>query len=266
MKRTENRPADCMRQVNITYNAFGYAAGNVLIQFGNTKVLCSATIQQYVPPFLKGTKKGWLTAEYAMLPTSTQARSERSTSSFKQNSRSVEISRLIGRSLRSIVNLEKIGERTIIIDCDVLQADGSTRTAAISGAYLALRQALTIWINEKTLSGTVDDYLTDAVAAVSVGIAHGTLLLDIDYAEDATIDADYNFILTKSGSIVEIQGSSEKAPISWQQFEAMRLLAIQGANQLFKEFDHIDEKQTLKYSGRSKVPLFSIANRQKVTI
>ncbi|MCA9770044.1 ribonuclease PH [Candidatus Dependentiae bacterium] len=260
MKRVGNRAADRMRKVTVTYNAFGQAPGNVLIELGNTKVLCSVSMQQHVPPFLKGTKTGWLTAEYSMLPMATRIRVQRASSAVKKNSRSIEISRLIGRSLRSIIKLEKFGERTIIVDCDVLHADGSTRTAAISGSYLALRQAIQTWLYKGILTGgSVEDYLVDGIAAVSVGIADGVALLDINFAEDSQIDADYNFVLTRSGSVIEIQGSSEKALVSWQQFDAMRTLAIKGVSQLFKEFERISPE----VKSRDKVSLFSLANRQK---
>jgi ribonuclease PH len=259
IKRAFDRPVDSMRPVVVTYNIFGYASGSVLVELGNTKVLCSVNLQNSVPLFLKRSKKGWLTAEYEMLPTATQARVDRPSSTLKKNNRSVEISRFIGRVLRAIVNTDKIDERTIIVDCDVLQADGSTRVAAICGAYLALRQAFHTWIEERVLPGSVSDYLMDEVAAVSVGMYKNNILLDIDYAEDNQIDADFNFVLTRSGSIVELQGSGEKSVISWQQFDEMRALAIKGVMDMFQLFDTLDFGLL---SVPSKAPLFSLARRK----
>lgn len=261
MKRPDGRSVDQIRTVKITYNVFGYAPGSVLFEQGNTKVLCAVSLQHGVPLFLKGRKTGWLTADYSMLPTSTKVRTER-VSSTKHNNRAIEISRLIGRSLRCIVNLDRIGERTIVIDCDVLQADGSTRTAAISGAYLALQQAITMWIEEGTLHGSVRDYLTDAIAAVSVGVSHGDVFLDIDCIEDNNVDADYNMVLTRSGNIIEIQGSAEQAPISWQEFDMVRTMALHGVKQLFDSFDHYTAHKDQPLSTH-KIPLFSLANRQR---
>lgn len=261
MKRSDGRSLNQIRPIKITYNAFGYAPGSVLFELGNTKVLCAVTLQHGVPLFLKGKKTGWLTANYSMLPTSTKMRTER-VSPTKQNNRAIEISRLIGRSLRCVVNLDRIGERTIVIDCDVLQADGSTRTAAISGTYLALRQAITLWLAEGTLHGSVGDYLTDSVAAVSVGVYRGTVFLDIDCIEDNNVDADYNIVLTRSGNIIEIQGSAEQSPISWQDFDMVRTMAVQGVKQLFDFFDHSTSGHYEALTVH-KMPLFSLANRQR---
>lgn len=241
VSRARGRQFDQLRDIQISYNVFGYAPGSVLFELGNTKILCSVSIQVGVPPFLKGTKTGWLTAEYAMLPTSGHSRSNRESSQAKRNERSVEISRLIGRSLRAIVNLSTLGERTIYVDCDVLQADGSTRTASITGAYLALKMAEQYWLESREIS---QSFLTDAVAAVSAGFAAGKPLLDLDYAEDSAIDADYNFVLTQSQKIIEIQGAAEKSAITWQQFDVLRELAIKGNQKLFELME-----QSLKHAA-----------------
>ncbi len=253
-KRLSGRKYDQLRDMSISYNVFGYAPGSVLFELGNTKILCAVTLQAGVPPFLKGKKKGWLTAEYAMLPTSTHSRSVRDSSSVKKNDRSVEISRLIGRSLRAVVNLDLIGERTIHIDCDVLQADGSTRTACITGAYKALQSAVQLWLAQGDITQTI---ITGAVAAVSVGILNGQPLLDLDYQEDSIIDADYNFVLTDAGTIVEIQGTAEKQSLSWQEFDAMAAYARLGVNQLFEHAKKTEKSDTLI----KKAPLFSLQNR-----
>ena len=183
LMRADNRAHNQLRPISLRHNEFGYAPGSVLFALGNTKVLCSVNMQPNVPPFLKGSKSGWLTAEYAMLPAATQLRTNRESSSFKRNGRSVEISRLIGRSLRNIVDLSKIGERTIIIDCDVLQADGSTRTACITAANYALHAAQAHWLERKVIDQPI---ITNRIAAVSVGINQDDALLDLDYTEDSS--------------------------------------------------------------------------------
>ncbi len=254
--RSHGRSHDSIRTVRVHYNAFGYAPGSVLFSLGNTKVLCSVTLQNSVPPFLKGKKTGWLSAEYAMLPSATKQRVQRSSSSAKPNGRSIEISRLIGRSLRTILNLDEIGERTIIVDCDVLQADGGTRTAAITGAYLALAQAQEQWL----ASGLIQrSFLIDAVAAISVGMLDNTPLLDIDFAEDSMIDSDFNFVLTASGKIIEIQGTAEQKPLAWDHFEQIKKLAVSGVQQLFEQ--SASQPVTVTKSRRTQAPLFSLANR-----
>ncbi len=264
--RARNRSHDQLRDVKISYNVFGYAPGSVLLELGNTKVLCSVSIQPGVPPFLKGTKTGWLTAEYAMLPTSGHIRATRESSQAKRNDRAVEISRLIGRSLRSVVNLALLQERTIFVDCDVLQADGSTRTASITGAYVALRMAVNRWLETGELSSTI---LTDAVAAVSVGFKEGMALLDLDFAEDSTIDADYNFVFTQSDKIIEIQGAAEKSALSWQEFDQLKELAILGNKKLFHIIDSSLQSAyalapSAPESKMASAPLFSLKNRLAV--
>ena len=259
------RKPDQLRTVNVSFNTFGYAAGSVLLELGNTKVLCSVNLQQNVPNFLKGKKTGWLTAEYAMLPTSSATRIPREAAVMRRNGRSVEISRLIGRSLRSVVDLSLIGERTIVIDCDVLKADGGTRTACITGAFLALRAAVNNWLEKRKIK---ENIIIDSLAAISVGIVEGVPLLDLDFSEDSCADSDFNFVLTRSNKIVEIQGSSEGAAVSWQQFEQARCLAIKGVDELFKIgnifFDtQVFNSSSEKKDNRRKSPLFSLGNRQK---
>lgn len=262
--RANNRAYNKLRSVSLAYNAFGYAPGSVLFALGNTKVLCSVNMQQGVPPFLKGSKTGWLSAEYAMLPVATQMRTNRESSSVKRNGRSVEISRLIGRSLRTIIDLNKLGERTIIIDCDVLQADGSTRTACITAASYALHAAQAHWLERGVISEPI---ITNRVAAVSVGIRDGSVLLDLDYNEDSAIDADFNVVLTESGDIVEIQGAAEQSVISWDQFDNIKELSISGVNDLFIACDAQlkDQKPVGARVGTKKSApksaLFSLQNR-----
>lgn len=235
IERADGRLAHQLRPLTVSYNSFGYADGSVLFSLGNTKVLCAITLQAGVPAFLKGKKTGWLTAEYSLMPTSTKTRVQRD-SSQKYNGRSIEIARLIGRSLRTVINLHKLGERTIIVDCDVLQADGGTRTACITAAFLALRQAVKKWVTDGVL---VESILIDELAAISIGLKNQEVLLDIDYAEDSLIDADYNFVLNRSGSIVEVQGTTESKAIPWPLFYTMCSVAAEGIKKLFEQLDEI---------------------------
>lgn len=262
-KRADGRTSDQLRPYTVTFDQFGYAAGSVLLQLGNTKVLCSVTIQPGVPPFLKGKKVGWLTAEYDMLPIATQQRTMRASSAAKQHARSVEISRLISRSLRMVVDLQALGERTIMVDCDVLQADGGTRTAAITGASLALQRAQDEWLATQVITKPI---IKDQLGAVSVGLIKGQLLLDLDFQEDSMCDSDFNIILTKTGDIIEIQGTAERVPLTWQQFDDIRQLACNGVKQLFT----VCESVAIKKSGASpvmagavKAPMFSLEQRLK---
>lgn len=232
--RANGRSYNALRPLAVEYDIYPYATGSALFHLGNTKVACSVMLQPGVPPFLKGKKTGWLTAEYSLLPASTQVRTVREISAQKRNGRNIEISRLIGRVLRSIVTLDPIGEQTIFIDCDVMVADGGTRVASISGAYLALKLAVKRWIEQGLISHTI---ITDELAAVSVGFKDGYALLDLDCCEDNTVDADFNFIVTRSNKLLEIQGGAERAPISWEDFDQMRLLALAGAQELFAFFD-----------------------------
>lgn len=256
IKRSCGRAYDELRPIRITPDVFGYATASVLFEIGNTKVLCSVSLQSHVPPFLKGSKTGWLKAEYSMLPTATESRTQRESTSSDRNGRSIEISRLIGRSLRSIVKLDALGEKTIVVDCDVLQADGGTRTACITGASLALHYAVARWLNSGIINQNV---LTGSIAAISVGILNGIPLLDIDYPEDCKLDADFNFVLKQDGSIVEIQGTSEKQTVSWAEFDKIRVLAEKGIQSLFKMTE--PEDKTQKNPAKQSVPLFSLANR-----
>lgn len=202
-----------------------------------------------------------MTAEYAMLPAATQTRTTRESSSLKRDGRSVEISRLIGRSLRPIVLLDKLGENTIYIDCDVLQADGGTRTACITGASLALRSAVNSWLAQGIIR---EDIMTDAIAAVSAGVVKGIALLDLDYSEDSKADADFNFVLTKSGRIIEMQGAAEQQAVSWEQFEEIRKLACSGVQQLFLAAEVLVTGSSVQHAQQEqKAPLFSLGRRQQ---
>jgi ribonuclease PH len=254
MWRQDNRAYDQLRKVKVTYNSFGYAPGNVLFEIGNTKVLCSVMMQKGVPPFLKGSKTGWLTAEYALLPAATTIRTQREATLFKRNSRSVEISRLIGRSLRSIVQLDNIGEQTIMVDCDVLQADGGTRTACLTGAYLALEVAEQFWREKDIIPETI---IKDALAAISVGVIDNQVYLDLDYSEDNRADADFNFVLTSLGKLIEVQGSAEKKALSWEVFEQLRQLACSGIAKLM-----CYSKRLATGKNRGKGGLFSLQRRE----
>lgn len=262
--RSLGRLFNQIRPVRVTYDAFGYAAGAVLFEIGNTKVLCAVSIAQGVPPFLKGSRTGWLTAEYAMLPTSTVQRVQRESFANKKNGRCTEISRLIGRAMRAVTQLDGLGERTITIDCDVLQADGGTRTAAISGACLALRHAQNRWLQDKIITAPC---LLNDVAAISVGILDGVVAIDLDCSEDNVAEADFNFVLTSTGNIIELQGAVEKcSSISWENFGQMSQLAVSGVQQLFSLFpqsmspDSQDKKPALDRS-----PFFSLKNRFKLS-
>lgn len=233
--RLGKREYNELRPLKVTYDIYSYTQGSVLFEIGNTKILCSVTLQNSVPHFLRGKRKGWLTAEYALLPAATPIRTVREVSANKRNGRTIEISRLIGRALRSVANLSVLGENTIFIDCDVLQADGGTRTACITAAYLALKCAQQRLINDGTISGPI---LTDEIASVSVGMGTYGPLMDMDFAEDSTVHADYNFIITRVGNrIVEIQGSAEYAPISWSDFEDLKNLSLKGATDIFGFYD-----------------------------
>ena len=227
--RIDGRDYKEIRPITIIYGIYGNSQGSVLFQQGNTKVLCSVMLQDGVPHFLRGTGSGWLTAEYSLLPASTQMRSVREASVMRRNNRSIEISRLIGRSLRSVLNLKLLGEKTIYLDCDVLEADGGTRTAAINGAYCALNHAIALWIEQSIIKKTL---FTDTIAAISVGLKKEQFLLDVDFMEDSTVDADFNFVMTGSGAIIEVQGAAEKAPISWDSVIKMRQAAYDGIQEI----------------------------------
>ena len=228
--RNDGRSATALRPILITRNFTKHAEGSVLIEFGDTKVLCTASVEESVPPFLRGKGTGWVTAEYAMLPRATHTRSPREAAKGKQTGRTLEIQRLIGRSLRAVTDLGKLGERSVYIDCDVLQADGGTRTASITGAYVALVDALTTL---KTKGLLAEIPLKEAVAAVSVGIVGGEALLDLNYIEDSSAEVDMNFVITSSGRFVEVQGTAEAEPFTSAEMDAMRDLALAGVQQLF---------------------------------
>ncbi len=229
MSRISGRAFNEMREVSVKKNFIKHAEGSVLIQVGDTHVICAASVENKVPPFLRDKKTGWVTAEYSMLPRSTHTRMIRESSKGKVSGRTQEIQRLIGRSLRSVVDMDKLGERTIWIDCDVIQADGGTRTAAITGAYVALRRAFEKCVALGVLSAVP---LNDHVAAVSCGLYQGQPILDLDYEEDSSADADANFVLTGSGDIVEVQGTAETGPFSEKAFLAMLKLAGKGVGEL----------------------------------
>jgi len=227
--RPSGRAPDQLRKLEITRAYTRHAEGSVLIACGDTKVICTASIEEKVPPFLKGKGQGWLTAEYGMLPRSTNTRSEREAARGKQSGRTQEIQRLIGRSLRAVTSLADLGERTIQIDCDVIQADGGTRTASITGAFVALHDAVTFLSSKHAMANWP---IRDFVAAVSVGIFEGVPVLDLDYAEDANSDTDMNVVMTASGGMVEVQGTAEGVPFSRGQLDTMLSLAERGIGQL----------------------------------
>lgn len=227
--RPSNRQLDEMRSVQIERAVSMHAEGSCLIKFGNTQVLCTASLEERIPPWLKGQGRGWVTAEYGMLPRSTSQRMRREASAGKQSGRTVEIQRLIGRSLRAVVDLKVLGERQISVDCDVIQADGGTRTASITGGWVALHDCVA-WMRERDmLKGEV---LKDQVAAVSCGIYNGEPVLDLDYPEDSEADADANFVMTGNGGIVEVQGTAETDPFSREKFDRLMELAQKGINEL----------------------------------
>jgi ribonuclease PH len=228
--RASGRATDELRRVRITRGFTRHAEGSVLVEFGDTRVLVTASVDDGVPGFLRGKGEGWVTAEYGMLPRATHSRSAREAARGKQSGRTLEIQRLIGRSLRAVVDLRALGERTVTLDCDVLQADGGTRTASITGAYVALVDAVTA-LNARRAMAT--NPLHGQVAAVSVGIVAGLPVVDLDYAEDSTAEADANFVLTGAGGIVEIQGTAERAPFSDGQFIGLLALARHGTDLLF---------------------------------
>ncbi|HVJ53603.1 MAG TPA: ribonuclease PH [Aliidongia sp.] len=229
MPRPSGRAVDQLRPVSLVPNFAKYAEGSCLVKCGDTHVLCTASIDDKVPPFLRNTGSGWVTAEYGMLPRSTHTRTDREAARGKQSGRTQEIQRLIGRALRAVTDLKALGERQIKIDCDVLQADGGTRTASITGSYVALHLALRKLVDAKQLATLP---LIDSVAAISCGIHQGTAVLDLDYAEDSEAEADANFVLTASGKIVEIQATAEAAPFAEEQFASLLKLARKGIGEL----------------------------------
>jgi ribonuclease PH len=229
--RVDGRTADALRQVRITRNWLDHAEGSVLVEFGRTRVLCAASFTEGVPRWKKGSGSGWVTAEYAMLPRATSTRSSRESVKGKIGGRTHEISRLVGRSLRAVVDMEALGENTIQLDCDVLQADGGTRTAAITGAYVALADAIA-WGKLHSAVPAAREVLTDSVSAVSVGIVDGEPLLDLEYREDVKAETDMNVVVTGSGSFVEVQGTAEGAPFDRDELNTLLDLALGGCADL----------------------------------
>ena len=227
--RHDGRDADALRPVRITRGFTRHAEGSVLVEFGDTRVLCTASVEERVPPHKKGSGEGWVTAEYGMLPRATHTRSSREAAKGKQSGRTQEIQRLIGRSLRAVFDLAKLGERTITLDCDVLQADGGTRTAAITGAFVAAQDAVHRLLAEGKLTSSP---VLHPVAAVSVGIVQGMPVLDLDYVEDSACDTDMNVVMTGAGHYVEVQGTAEGVAFSREEMNQLLLLAEKGINEL----------------------------------
>jgi ribonuclease PH len=227
--RPSQRSNNALRDVEIIRHYTKHAEGSVLIKFGDTHVICTASVEEKVPGFLKGKGQGWVTAEYGMLPRSTGSRMDREAARGKQSGRTQEIQRLIGRSLRAVIDMKKLGERTIHFDCDVIQADGGTRTASITGAYVAMVDAINHLLKNNLLQ---ESPLTDSVAAISVGVYQGAPVLDLDYIEDSDCDTDMNIVMTGKGGFVEIQGTAEGEPFSRDTMNAMLDLAVHGIQQL----------------------------------
>ncbi len=227
--RADARAANAMRPVRITRNFTIHAEGSVLIEFGNTKVLCTASVEEKVPPHKRGSGEGWVTAEYGMLPRATHTRSDREAARGKQSGRTQEIQRLIGRSMRAVFDLKALGERTIQLDCDVLQADGGTRTASITGAFVAAEDAVKKLLASGKLTASP---IIAQVAAISVGIVQGTPLLDLEYTEDSACDTDMNVVMTGAGHFVEVQGTAEGAAFSREEMNALLALAEKGIGEL----------------------------------
>ncbi len=262
MKRSDGRKHNELRSLKLSHNIYEYTPGSVLIELGKTKVLCAVTLQPTVPHFMRGKGTGWLTAEYALLPASTSCRTQREVSAMRRNHRSVEISRLISRSLRTIINFSALGERSIMVDCDVLQADGGTRTASIIGAFAALSMAQAQWKADGVIT---EDILEHTIAAISVGVLQDkSLVLDPDYHEDSSGIADINFIMTHSGDVIEVQGGAEQEPIAWQQMINAGELAREGMRSIatFLQENSFKAPQQNKGMQKNKSALFSLKSRQ----
>jgi ribonuclease PH len=227
--RPSGRAPDQMRELRFEPGFTRHAEGSCLVSFGDTRVLCTASVEERVPPFLRGKAQGWVTAEYGMLPRATHTRGNREAAKGKQSGRTQEIQRLIGRSLRAVVDLPQLGERQVVVDCDVIQADGGTRTAAITGAWVALHDCIA-WMKARDM--TRGEPLRDHVAAISCGICGGAVILDLDYAEDSGAETDANFVMTGNGRLVEVQGTAEKIPFTEQQFLDLLALAKRGLMKL----------------------------------
>lgn len=227
--RPSNRAPDQMRSVKIERNVSNHAEGSCMISFGNTRVLCTASVETNLPPWRRGQGLGWVTAEYGMLPRSTGQRMRREATAGKQSGRTQEIQRLIGRSLRAVVDMKALGENQITVDCDVIEADGGTRTASITGAFIAMSDAIT-WMKERDLVG--ENVIRDHLAAISCGVYNGTPVLDLDYDEDSAAETDANFVMTGAGKFVEIQGTAEEAPFSADELQSLIGLAQKGIGEL----------------------------------
>ena len=241
--RSDNRAPDQLRPVTITPDFINTAEGSALIEIGNTRVICTASLEETVPSFLRNSGKGWISSEYGMLPRATLTRSQREVSKGRQSGRTHEIQRLIGRSLRAVADLNRLGERTIWIDCDVIQADGGTRTASITGAFVAMSLALQKLVDAGTLTAVP---LRDFVAAISVGVVDGEVLLDLAYEEDSRADVDMNFVMTAGHKLVEVQASAEHQVFDDQQLQKMLALAREGAKQLIAKQQAVLHKLTLR--------------------
>ena len=239
--RPSRRAADELRPIRITRSFTKHAEGSVLVVFGDTQVICTASVEERVPPFLKGKGRGWVTAEYGMLPRSTHTRMQRESSRGRQDGRTLEIQRLIGRSLRAVIDLEALGERTITLDCDVIQADGGTRTAAITGGFVALTDAVRYLMKRKQVK---KNPLHGQVAAVSVGIFQGEPVLDLDYAEDSEAETDMNVVMNDAGAFIELQGTAEGHAFRMEELQAMLELARGGINQLLDK-----QREALGWAG-----------------
>jgi ribonuclease PH len=232
MLRSHGRAADALRPLLIERGHTRYAEGSVLIGFGDTRVLCTASVEDKVPPHKRGSGEGWVTAEYGMLPRATHTRGDREAAKGKQSGRTQEIQRLIGRSLRAVFDLKRLGERTITLDCDVLQADGGTRTAAITGAFVAAHDAVTVLMAQGKLDSKAPSPIREHVAAISVGIVQGVTLLDLEYTEDSACDTDMNVVMTGGGRFVEVQGTAEGAAFTRAQMDSLLNLASRGIAEL----------------------------------
>lgn len=229
--RPSGRALDQLRQIRFTKGFTKHAEGSVLVEFGDTRVICNATLEEKVPPFLRGKSQGWVTAEYGMLPRSTDSRMRREASAGKQGGRTVEIQRLIGRSLRAAIDLTALGERTILVDCDVIQADGGTRTASITGGFVAMSLAIQKLLAAGTLT---ESPILHGVGSVSVGVYQGQPVLDLDYAEDSTAETDMNLVMTEQNEFIEVQGTAEAAPFSMAEMNAMLALGQKGIVELIR--------------------------------
>ncbi|MDI6808220.1 MAG: ribonuclease PH [Candidatus Eisenbacteria bacterium] len=249
-RRLDGRRAGDLRKIKIKVGVLRHAEGSCLIEMGNTRVMCSATLENKVPYFLKAKGHGWVTAEYGMLPRSSHERIQRESVKGKVSGRTQEIQRLIGRSLRAVTELDALGERTILLDCDVLEADGGTRTASITGAFVALHEAFKFMVNKKLIKYIP---VRDFVAAISVGKVKGEFLLDLNYAEDSTAQVDMNVVMTGSGHFVEVQGTAEGLPFRWEEMNAMLKLGSSGIQKLIKA-----QKKSLGLPGQSKGKALSV--------